>query len=289
MSTDIARTSSRFRKSTRSSRANPSATRSPLWTDLAEGLRRRRLWVNLAWKDIRSRYRRTVIGPFWTVLSTGTLVAALGFVNSTLWHIDISTYLPFFCAGYISWLLFTNILNESGPNLIAVETTLKALPIPYSVFSFRLLVRNLIVFFHNLVIYIIVAVLFKVQLTASTLLLPVGLALALVNYLWISLILAAICARFRDIIQLVANLSMILFFVTPIFWQPSQLASVPVAQFVLVDANFIYHLIDVVRTPLLGKTPAMLSFVYLSTSAVLGFTIASVFFRRFYNRIAYWL
>jgi lipopolysaccharide transport system permease protein len=263
--------------------------RDPLWADLREGLARWHLWFNLAWKDIRSRYRRTVIGPFWTVLSTATLVGALGFVNATLWHVEIAVYLPFFCAGYIAWLLFITIVNESGSSLIAAEASVKAIRIPYSVFVFRVLTRNLIVFGHNLLVFVVVALIFAVAPTPSMLLLPVGLMLAIVNYLWISLLLAVICARFRDVIQLVVNLSTILFFVTPIFWQPAQLDSVPIARSLLADANFAYHLVDVIRAPLLGKTPELLSFAYLAAAAVLGFAVTSLFLRRFYDRIAYWL
>src|SRR5262249_9602842 len=156
----------------------------PLIADLREGFGRWHLWFNLAWKDIRSRYRRTVIGPFWTVLSTATLVGALGFVNATLWHVEIAIYLPFFCAGYIAWLLFITIVNESGPSLTAAEASIKAIRIPYSIFIFRVLTRNLIVFGHNLVVFVLVALIFAVRPTASMLLLPVGLALAMVNYLW---------------------------------------------------------------------------------------------------------
>jgi len=267
----------------------PRSYEAPLWVDLREGLRRWHLWFNLAWKDIRSRYRRTVIGPFWTVLSTATLVAALGFVNSTLWHVEIAIYLPFFCAGYIAWLLFITIVNESGPCLTAAEASIKAIRIPYSVFIFRVLTRNLIVFGHNLVVFVVVALIFAVRPTASMFLLPFGLALAMVNYLWISLLLAAICARFRDVVQLVANASTVLFFVTPIFWQPAQLDPVPLARFLLADANFAYHLVDVIRAPLLGTTPKLLSFLYLGAAGVFGFSVTALFLRRFYDRIAYWL
>jgi ABC-type polysaccharide/polyol phosphate export permease len=263
--------------------------RDPLAADLREGFSRWHLWLNLAWKDIRSRYRRTVIGPFWTVLSTATLVAALGFVNATLWHVEIAIYLPFFCAGYIAWLLFITIVNESGPSLTAAEASIKAIRIPYSVFIFRVLTRNLIVFAHNLVVFVVVALIFRLRPTMSMLLLPVGLVLAMVNYLWISLLLAVICARFRDVVQLVVNASTVLFFVTPIFWQPAQLDSVPLARSLLADANFAYHLVDVIRAPLLGASPEPLSFVYLGAAAVVGFSVTALFLRRFYDRIAYWL
>jgi homopolymeric O-antigen transport system permease protein len=290
MSVDLARKSSLVSQSLRAARRTTlRSRRDPLAGDLREGFSRWHLWFNLAWKDIRSRYRRTVIGPFWTVLSTATLVAALGFVNATLWHVKIAIYLPFFCAGYIAWLLFITIVNESGPSLTAAEASIKTIRIPYSVFIFRVLMRNVIVFAHNLVVFVLVALIFAVRPTASMFLLPVGLAFAMVNYLWISLLLAAICARFRDVIQLVANVSTVLFFVTPIFWQPAQLDSVPIARSLLADANFAYHLVDIIRAPLLGKTPDPLSFVYLAATAVLGFTVTALFLRRFYDRIAYWL
>ena len=267
----------------------PPRVRDPLLLDLREGLRRYHLWLSLGWNDIRSRYRRTVLGPFWTVLSTATLVGALGVVNAILWHIAIATYLPFFCAGYISWLLFLTIINESGSALIDAEATIKSIRIPYCVFVFRVLLRNVIVFGHNLTIFIVVAAIFAVPPSASILLLPVGVALAMVNYVWISLLLAVIGARFRDVIPLVTNLTTVLFFITPIFWQPTQLDAVPAARFALADANFAYHLIEVIRAPLLGQMPDVLSYLYLAAAALVGFAVTSLFLRRFYNRIAYWV
>lgn len=261
----------------------------PLWTDLREGIGRYHLWFNLGWNDIRSRYRRTVLGPFWTVLSTATLVGALGAVNAILWHTAVATYLPFFCAGYISWLMLVTIVTESGSAFIVAETTIKAIRIPFSIFIFRVLTRNVIVFGHNMVIFILVALIFRPPLSAGTLLLPIGMALAVVNYAWISLLLAVVGTRFRDIIPLVANLTTVLFFITPIFWQPAQLDAVPAARFALADANFAYHLIEVIRAPLLGQTPGLLSYLYLAVAAVAGFAATSLVLRRFHDRIAYWL
>jgi ABC-type polysaccharide/polyol phosphate export permease len=206
-----------------------------------------------------------------------------------LWNISIATYLPYFCAGYISWLLFQTIINESCSSIIASEAIVKVMRVPYSVFVLRVLTRNLIVFAHNLTIFVLVALIFSTKVSAYTLLLPVGLALAAVNYLWISLLLAVVCARFRDVIQLVTNVTTILFFVTPVFWQPSQLDAAPGARYLLADANFAYHLVEVIRAPLLGQAPDPLSFPFLGAAAVVGFVLTSLVVRPFYNRIAYWL
>ena len=261
----------------------------PVYADIIDGSGRWHLWRALAWKDIKGRYRRTVIGPFWTVLSTAIFVTSLGFVYALLWHEDIHTYLPYFCAGYISWYLFSAIVNESGTALIQEEATLKSIRIPYSVFIFRVITRDLLVFFHNLVILIVVGIVFDVHWGWKIFLMPIGLLFVLPNYFWISLLLATICARFRDVIQLVANLTQILFFVTPIFWEPSRLASSRLAWFLFVTANPAYHLVEVIRAPLLGHAPSLSDYGYLLGMALAGFALLLLLLRRFYHRIAYWL
>jgi ABC-type polysaccharide/polyol phosphate export permease len=261
----------------------------PVYADILDGSGRWHLWRALAWRDIRGRYRRTVFGPFWTVLSTAILVTALGFVYSLLWHENIATYLPFFCAGYISWYLFAMIVTESGTALIQEEAALKSIRIPYSVFIFRVISRNVIVFAHNLVVFAVVGLIFQVHWGWKILLMPIGILLALPNYFWISLLLATVCARFRDVIQLVVNMTNVLFFVTPIFWEPARLASSRIAYGLFVLANPAYHLVEVIRAPLLGKMPDLFNYAYLVGMAVIGFGMLLLLLRHAYGRIAYWL
>jgi lipopolysaccharide transport system permease protein len=261
----------------------------PVYADLLDGSGRWHLWWALAWRDIKARYRRTVIGPFWTVLSTAAFVGALGFVYAILWHEDVATYLPWFSAGYISWYLFSTIVTESGSALIQEEATLKSIRIPFSVFIFRVITRNVIVFAHNLIIFVILVMIFQIHWGWRILLLPVGLLFSLPNYFWIALLLAVVCARFRDVIQFVASLIQVLFFVTPIFWQPSQLAKTPVANFLLVTANPAFHLVEAIRAPLLGQVPDLFTYAYLAGMAVVGMAVLLVLLRRLYGRITYWI
>lgn len=261
----------------------------PVYADMLDGSGRWHLWWALAWRDIKGRYRRTIIGPFWTALNTAILVTTLGSVYALLWHEDPATYLPFFCAGYISWYLFSTIVSESGTALIAEEATVKSIRIPYTVFIFRVITRNVVVFAHNLVVFLLVAVIFQLHWDWKILLLPIGLLLSLPNYFWIALLLATVCARFRDVIQFVGNLIQILFFVTPIFWEPSRLARNPVAEFVFVTANPAYHLVEIIRAPLLGRAPSLFNYAYVVAMAVVGFGVLLVLLRRFYGRITYWI
>ena len=63
--------------------------------DLLGGLQRTELWGRLGWLDVKRRYRRTVIGPFWTSITLVIYVVSVGIVGSAVWRQDLYEYLPF--------------------------------------------------------------------------------------------------------------------------------------------------------------------------------------------------
>ena len=69
---------------------------------------------------------------------------------------------------------------------------------------------------------------------------------------WISMFFGMLSARFRDFPQIITSLIQVVFYVTPILWQPSQLGS---KRYVLVDFNPVYYFIEIVRSPLMGHLP----------------------------------
>lgn len=253
------------------------------------GVQRWPLWAALAWRDVRGRYRRTVLGPFWTVLTSAVMIAALGTVYPFLWGIDVKNFLPYFSAGYLTWILITTNVNESCVALIHSESVIRSLPIPYSVFIFRILLRNLIVFMHGMVAHAVVILAFGTPVGWSLLLAPVGLLLLTINCFWLGLLLSVVCARFRDVLQIITHLIQILFLTTPVIWTAEQLAGQPLLKTLLVDVSPLYHLIDVVRAPLIGAVPSTASYTYMVVSAVLGSAFAVTLFRRYYVRLAYWV
>jgi len=248
-----------------------------------------RLWANLGLRDIRGRYRRTVIGPFWTVLSSFIMIFSLGLVYALLWKIDTREFLPYFCAGYITWVLFTTTVNESCSAFISAEAIIKSLSLPYLVHIFRVIWRNLLVFAHNLVVYAVVLIFFQIWPGWTLLWVPVGLLLVSLNLLWLGLVVSVLSARFRDMIQIVASILQVFFFITPIFWPVERVKDVPIAKLVLADANLAYHLVEIVRAPLSGKEPATLTVIVVVCTAVLGNLLGMIFFNKMRSRIAFWL
>jgi homopolymeric O-antigen transport system permease protein len=255
--------------------------------DFAEGMTAWRMWGRLGWQEIKRRYRRTVIGPFWTSLSLGIFIFVLGFVWAALWGQDPKTYLPFLCAGMLPWALVQSIINEGCTVFIGGESLIKQLRLPYSVLCCSIVWRNTIVFLHNLVIFVFVVVYAHVSVNSRTLLLVPGLALICLNGVWIATLFGLSCTRYRDIQQVVASLLQVLLFVTPIFFAPEQLGRGLGKRF--VDFNVLYHYVDLVRAPLLGRPPTMWTWTVALSTTVIGWTVTLWIYSRFRRRIPYWL
>jgi ABC-type polysaccharide/polyol phosphate export permease len=146
--------------------------------------------------------------------------------------------------------------------------------------------RNVIVFFHNLSVYVLISVYAGVSITWATLLAVPGLLLLCLNGLWIAILVGAVCARYRDVQQLVSNLLQISLFLTPIFWSADQLTG---RASMLADYNPLYYLIAIVREPLMGKAPETLHWVVVAVVTLLGWTLTIHVMGKFRHRIVYWL
>lgn len=75
----------------------------------------------LGWHDIRSRYRRSVIGPFWLTISMGVMIACIGLVFGGIFNTPMDEYLPFLTAGIILWTFITGTINEGCTAFISAE------------------------------------------------------------------------------------------------------------------------------------------------------------------------
>lgn len=255
------------------------------FADLLNGARLYELWSRFAFHDIRQRFQRSVLGPFWLTISMGTMVAALGLVFSSLFNQDIAKTLPYISTGIIFWGLLTSCINEGTTVFISAESYIRNLPMPLSVHFYRMMARNLIIWVFNMAIYLVVAVYFGLMPEWNALLFIPGFILFLINAAWISLAVGVLSTRYRDIPQVIANVLQVVFFLTPIFWSPESLPNRPA--FVLF--NPFYHLIEIVRAPLLGAVAPLPSWGICIGMALAGFGFTAWLYRRAHARIAYWV
>lgn len=253
--------------------------------DIVSGLGMWRLWVRLGWNDILQRYRRSLLGPFWLTASMAIMVVALGVVYAELFKSPIDEFLPFLCVGLLVWTFLSSFLTEGGTLFTGAESYIKQIRLPYTVYVYRSTWSKFVIFAHNFVIYFGVLLYFQIWPGPVMLLAIPGLFFIVLNGALATMFIGMLSARFRDIPQLINSMVQIVFFITPIFWKPELLKN----KAFVADLNPFFHLIEIVRAPLLGTAPSMKNYVAVLLITAINLTVAGAFFTRFRSRISYWV
>ena len=253
--------------------------------DVRDGLALWRLAATLGWLDIQLRYRGSMLGPFWLTISTGVMVAMLGFLYSKLFHMDLAEYLPFLALSQVLWAFLATMVGEACSTFTDMVGLIRSVRMPMFVFAMRVVLRNFLVLAHNVVVFVVVFVIFRIWPGWDLLLVIPGLILWTVDALALTLLLGGLCARFRDITPIVNSLLQIAFFVTPVIWKPSQLGHYQV----YLPLNPLYDLVEIVRSPALGDPVSWQTWVGAFVFSAVLCGITWMFFIRARGRVAFWV
>ncbi len=252
--------------------------------DIREAVANYRVWLMFGWLDIKLRYRRSLLGPFWITLSIATMVMALGLLYSQIFNQELSEYLPYIGCSLIVWFFISNMINEGCYTFIYAESQIKQVNQSLSVYAFRLLWRNVVVFLHNFIVVVLLLSVFRI-FHWQAVIFPLTFLLSSAVFFFFSIILGLICARYRDVPQVVLSVTQILIFITPIFWRKEFLTR----HEWVVHFNPVFHLLEIMRAPLLGR-PFPFESLYISVGIlVVLFCAAASMLGNFNDRVAYWV
>jgi ABC-2 type transport system permease protein len=260
--------------------------------DLRQGLSQRELWLSVGWQDIKQRYRRSTLGPLWITIATGVMAVALGFLYSILFQIPLAEFLPHVTVGLIMWGFISGCIKEGSEVFISNEGLIKQLPSALSVHVYRLVWRQFLFLCHNLVIWVVLMMVFPRPLGWDLLLSVLGLAVLMVNGVWVAMLFGILATRFRDIAPLLDSMVQLLFYMTPIVWttqtlyeQGGEIAD----RARIAELNPLYHYLEIVRAPMLGQPVAAYHWWIVLACTAVGLTLAFVALRRFRSRVPYWV
>ena len=237
--------------------------------------------------DIKQRYKRSALGPLWLTISMTVMIAAMGFVFGTIFNTPLQDFFPYLAAGIILWGFISSVLSEGCMAFIESEAIIKQIPLPYFTFILRLMWRNLLILFHNIVILPFVLWVVGRNFHLEAFLAVPGMMILMINLMWVTLILATLCARYRDMPQIVQSIILVTFYVTPVMWMRQTLPGD--AGKILIEWNPLFHLVEIVRAPLLGDLPSSLSWWVSILMALSGWIVAIQFYQRYKYKIAYWV
>lgn len=255
--------------------------------DILSALKNYYFFTTLGWQDVATRYRRSRVGAFWLTINMLVLISALGVVFGTIFRAPMAEYLPSLTIGIIVWGFISNLINEGCGSFVNAQEIITHVRMPLTTHVLRVLWRNMIITAHNLMILPIVFLIFMKPVTYIAIMTLFGLILLIINMAWMVLVLAIVSTRFRDFAQIVQNAMQVLFYATPIIWSVEMLPGRYAHN--LLNLNPFYHLLSIVREPLLGSMPALENWLVSIVLAIIGWIFALVFFNHFYKRIPYWL
>lgn len=240
---------------------------------------------SLAWHDVVSRYRGSILGPFWITLSMGLMVLGIGVLYAQLFKFELSEFLPFVAVGIVCFGLISGMIIEGCDTFVRAAGMLSQTSLPMFTFVWRTVLRNLVNLAHHVVIIVAVLMTYGYWRAINLPLAAVGLALVVANAAWISTLAGVASARFRDVPQIVASVMQFAIFMTPVFWRPD---SFPERHF-LLNLNPFYHMLESVRAPLLGTRIEAYSYVVLVVMAAIGWMLTFAVFTLTRRRIVHYL
>lgn len=254
-------------------------------TDMYEGIKAYHVWLIWGWHDIRQRYRRSILGPFWFTLTTLIMVGALGFLYSELLGQEISEYLPYLGVGLVVWQFISTAANEGCVTLIGSAHIIKQIRMPLTTHVCRMAWRNCIILLHSLPVVVLFMLIYGHTLTFQIIWVIPGLLILLLNAVWSGIVFGILCSRFRDVAPIIGNLFQVCFFVTPVMWHAADLKE----RAWVANFNPFYHLIEIIRDPILGIATPLESWAWSVALLIAGFAFAQYLMIRCRDRVAYWL
>jgi len=226
-----------------------------------------RIWMRLGIQDVRMRFRRSAIGLGWIFLNLAVMVLAIGFIYSNLFGQDMRTFIPYLTISLVAWGYLTNSIVEGGNAFTSSEGYIKQISLPIYVYVFRYFVSITLVAAISLIVYFVIALIYAVPLTLGALWVVPGILILVTTSLLLITIFAYVNARFRDAAHLASVAMQVMFYVTPVIFPADLLRQRGLGA--VIDLNPMYHLLQVIRAPLLAGEPAE-PLSYLFCASVIG-------------------
>jgi lipopolysaccharide transport system permease protein len=246
-----------------------------------------KLSLSLGWQDLKQAYRRSALGPFWLTLGMAVQVLATGLVFSLIFDSPVQEFLPFLAVSLILWTFISTAISDGAMAFVSGEAIIRQLALPHYVHVLRSIWKNTLVLLHNLAILPIVFMVFLKPLSLNLLFIIPGFLVTSAFLLSATYVLGLITTRFRDVQQIVSSAMTVLFFVTPVIWQPS-LIPAGMAH-LLLGLNPLYHFLQLVRLPILDQAPTLDNWTLALFATILTTAMATLASRKYKSRLAYWV
>jgi ABC-type polysaccharide/polyol phosphate export permease len=263
------------------------STRRPSWIleEMHEAWRYRDLLSQLIARNIKVRYKRSVLGIAWTMLNPLLIMLILTLVFSNLFRVTLEHYSVYILSALILWNFFSQTTTMAMSELVWGGGLLHHIYVPRTIFALSAAGTGVINLLFSLVPLAIILIVTGVPLTPALLFLPIPILLAAIFALGVGLFLSTLAAYFADVVEIYQVVLTAWMYLTPIIYP---LDIVPEKYRWFFNLNPMYHLVEIFRAPIYsGVVPGAARLLIAVAIAGTAFLIGWTYFVRKADEFAY--
>ncbi len=259
-----------------------------VFQDLSHSFRNPEFWALSSWLDVVASYRRTRLGIFWMMAPVMLYVWGVGGFFAGLYGKTIPAFGAHVALGVTVFRLVTSVVTEATTVFTGSQAFILDGHLRLTDFILRVLAKAMLYFFVSLPVVVVALWMYPGLQPAALPLSLLGFLLVLLNAAWIGTVMALLGARYPDISQLTGSILLFAFLLTPIVWY-SEMAPATGARAVLMQLNPLFHMVEIVRAPLLGEAFDMRSLQVLTGMAAAGWLAAAWSYQRYARFVPIWV
>ncbi len=241
---------------------------------------------NIAYLDLSLKYRRTMIGNGWSILTYLITVSIISLVWSIIFSFDIKEYFPKVFIGFTTFYFLTSFITGSTEILYGkYKGIILSLGVGLNIIILRHIIFLVLEYLMFIPVYILIILFLGNNISLSIFLLIPGLILIIINGYLLTFLFSLLSARFRDFALFISSIMGAAFLLTPILWDKERLGEYE---------NFVYlnpftSMIEAIRDPLIGEPINPLIYFVLLLLILIGFFTCSIFYRYKKKLFNFWL
>lgn len=258
-----------------------------VFQDLWASLRLIHLWRALAWEDLMQRFRRSILGLSWIVVSFALLI----FILVVLFGRNSPTrttyeYLVYLCLGMAIWTYLSAIVSKGVMAFAGNSAWIKSTPAPFGVLAFRTIYAGILELLVLLVFVVPISLYLVVPDPIHLLYLLGAIGVYAINSVSICLLLGSLGAWSSDVQQLIPAIMRIAFFATPIFWEYETSSGL---RRYMADYNPFTHFVEIIRAPLMGTDPSQINWMVVGFITTVSMILSFAIFKFARTRLPVWV
>lgn len=236
------------------------------------------LTKELVARDLKVKYRRSLLGYFWSLLNPLLMMCIMSYIFSEIFKSDVPNFPLYLICGQTLWAFFNESTAMAMNSVVANGALIKKVYIPKFIFPISRVLSSFVTMSFSLVAILIVMLVTRAVIYPTILLFWVPLVFLFLFCCGVGLILAALATYFRDVTHLWGVATMAWMYATPIFYDP---AILPENVRQTLSFNPMYHYLTIFRQLIVyGQMPSASSWLICIVASVGVMLIGLLVFRK---------